>query len=220
MHKFRFKFSKTGRAAYISHLDTMRTFQRAITRAKLPAKHTEGFNPQIYISIALPLSLGYTSECEFMDLILLDFLPKDEILSRMNAVLPDGIRLLDAYEQKMKTKEIAAARFLLTMEYDNGLTDEIVSGVTNLLHSNSLVVLKKSKRGEVETDIAPMIRNLVISTDGNQIKMDATLAAGNTVSLNPDYLIRAIGRYLPECSPDFVEYHRVEVLCENGEVFC
>ncbi len=220
MHKFRFKFSKTGRAAYISHLDTMRTFQRAIARAKLPAKHTEGFNPHAYISIALPLSLGYTSECEYLDLVLLELIPEEEIVSRMNAVLPDGIRLLGAYEQKMKPKEICAARFLVTMEYDNGLTDEIISGVTALLSSASLTVLKKSKRGEVETDIAPMIRNLDVSVCENQIKLDATLAAGNTVSLNPDYLLRAIERYQPELSPDFTEFHRVEVLCENGEVFC
>ena len=220
MHKFRFKFSKTGRAAYISHLDTMRTFQRAIARAKLPAKHTEGFNPHAYISIALPLSLGYTSECEYLDLILLELLPEDEIISRMNAVLPDGIRLLGAYEQKMKTKEIGAARFAITMEYDNGCADAIVSEVNTFLNADSIVVLKKSKRGEVETDIAPMIRNISVSSDENTIRLDATLAAGNTVSLNPDYLIRAIERYIPKCAPDFTEFHRIEVLCENGNVFC
>lgn len=220
MHKFRFKFSKTGRAAYISHLDTMRTFQRAIARAKLPAKHTEGFNPHAYISIALPLSLGYTSDCEYMDLVLLELLPEKEIVSRMNAVLPDGVRLLGAYEQKMKAKEISAARFDVTLEYDSGLTDEIISGVTKLLNSESIIVLKKSKRGEVETDIAPMIRDLSVSAEGNRLKLDAVLAAGNTVSLNPDYLLRAIERYAPRCSPDFAEFHRTEVLCENGEVFC
>ena len=50
----RLLFSKTGRAKYISHLDLMRTFQRAFARAKIPIKHTEGFNPHPFVSIALP----------------------------------------------------------------------------------------------------------------------------------------------------------------------
>ena len=56
------RFSKTDEAAYISHLDLMHCMQRIITRAKLPVWYTEGFNQHIYISIALPLSTGYSGE--------------------------------------------------------------------------------------------------------------------------------------------------------------
>ena len=49
----RLLFSKTGRAKYISHLDLMRTFQRAFARAGIQIKHTEGFNPHPFVSIAL-----------------------------------------------------------------------------------------------------------------------------------------------------------------------
>ena len=59
----RIQFIKTGRARYISHLDLMRTFQRAFLRAGLHVKHTEGFNPHAYVSIALPLSVGFSSHC-------------------------------------------------------------------------------------------------------------------------------------------------------------
>lgn len=41
----RLLFSKTGRAKYISHLDLMRTFQRAFFRSGHQVRHTEGFNP-------------------------------------------------------------------------------------------------------------------------------------------------------------------------------
>ena len=58
----RLLFSKTGRAKYISHLDLMRTFQRAFARAGIAIKHTEGFNPHPFVSIALPLSVGYSSQ--------------------------------------------------------------------------------------------------------------------------------------------------------------
>ena len=54
------RFSKTDEAAYISHLDLMHCMQRVIARAQLPVWYTEGFNQHIYISIALPLSTGYS----------------------------------------------------------------------------------------------------------------------------------------------------------------
>ena len=66
MPKDRLLFVKEGRARYISHLDLMRTFQRAFLRADIPIKHTEGFNPHPFISIALPLSLGFSSQCEIL----------------------------------------------------------------------------------------------------------------------------------------------------------
>ena len=67
MDKLRLRFSKTGRAIYISHLDLMAAMQRAFARAELPLKFSEGFNPHPQISILLPLSVGTASVCELMD---------------------------------------------------------------------------------------------------------------------------------------------------------
>ena len=55
----RIRFTKTGEAKYISHLDLYRFMLRALKRAKLPVWHTEGFNPHVYVTFALPLSLKY-----------------------------------------------------------------------------------------------------------------------------------------------------------------
>lgn len=219
MHKFRIKFSKTGRAAYLSHLDTMRTLQRAIARATLPVKHTEGFNPHAYISIALPLSLGYTSDCEYLDLILLELLPENEIISRLNAVLPEGFRVLRAYEQETKVKEISGAKFVLEFVYDNGFDENVVSGLEELLTRPSIMVMKKSKRGETETDIAPMIYSLAFAPEEEKLRVFAHLAAGSAMSLNPEYLLRVIENEAPSLAPDFVRFHRVAVTCADGSEF-
>ena len=219
MHKFRIQFSKTGRAAYLSHLDTMRTLQRAIARAKLPVKHTEGFNPHAYISIALPLSLGYTSDCEYLDLILLELLPENEILDRLNAVFPEGFRVLRAYEQEMKVKEIAGAKFVLDFEYDKGFDESVVAGLEKLLTRSSILVMKKSKRGETETDIAPMIYSLAFVPEEGKLRVLAHLAAGSAMSLNPEYLLRVIHNEAPNLAPDFVRFHRVAVTCSDGSDF-
>ena len=67
MDKLRLRFRKTGRAVYISHLDLMHTMQRAFSRAGYELKYSEGFNPHLYITFALPLSLGMESDYEVLD---------------------------------------------------------------------------------------------------------------------------------------------------------
>ena len=94
MYKTRILFSKDSPASFISHLDLMRTFQRAVIRAGLNVRHTEGFNPHACIYIAQPLSLGYKSECEMLDVILLDMPDYDDIVTCLNSALPEGLKAL------------------------------------------------------------------------------------------------------------------------------
>lgn len=218
MRKMRLLFKKEGRAAYISHLDTMRTLQRAIARAQITAKHTEGFNPHAYIAIALPLSLGYTSACEMMDFVLLDDTPGFDVVARLNRALPEGIVALEAYENGRKVREIASARYHITLEYDNGVSDALTETLKDFFARKPILIMKKSKRGEREVDITELIRRVSIEAKEGTVLLDATLAAGNE-SLNPELLVRAIRTYLPECAPDFERYHRFAVLDAQGAEF-
>ena len=89
--KLRLRFSKTGRAKYISHLDLMATMRRALLRAGLNLEYSKGFNPHPYMSVALPLPVGNGSICELMDVgITIDTLP-DGLPGKINEVLPDGL---------------------------------------------------------------------------------------------------------------------------------
>ena len=98
MDKLRLKFSKTGRAVYISHLDLMRTMQRVFSRAGVPLKYSEGFNPHAKISIILPLTVGTASLCEYMDFALAEDRDLAALPETLNAYMPEGIRALEAYE--------------------------------------------------------------------------------------------------------------------------
>ena len=104
MREIRLRFSKTGQAKYISHLDTNRVFSRAFARAKLNLWFTQGFNPHPYMSFSLPLSLGVESLCENVDIRILDDISNDEVKKRVNDALPLGIRILDVYDDFMVTK--------------------------------------------------------------------------------------------------------------------
>ena len=112
----RLLFSKTGRAKYISHLDLMRTFQRAFARAGISIRHTEGFNPHPFVSIALPLSVGYSSECEILEFGLLEGTPYEAVPERLTAAMPEGIVVHDCYPAQRKMKELAFVNYIMNLE--------------------------------------------------------------------------------------------------------
>ncbi|MCX5710732.1 MAG: TIGR03936 family radical SAM-associated protein [Candidatus Omnitrophica bacterium] len=95
MYKIDFVFSKTDWMKYISHLDLMRLFVRAMRRAQLPLKNTEGFSPHPKLSLKRALKLGLESESEEGSIILKVPVSAQEFITRLQAQLPEGIRLKD-----------------------------------------------------------------------------------------------------------------------------
>ena len=212
-------FEKTGNAVWISHLDLMRLFQRAFKRAGLPLTHTQGFNPRPSVSIALPLSVGVKSGCELLDFDLdgMD-VPCDEICSRLNAALVDGIRVLQVYDNGSKIKNLAYLRSVITLEYDGGVPDGAGDSLRQLLSRPNLSVEKKGKNGVVEQDIIPMLRSFEIRIFGNAVELEIVACCQNP-TLNPMQIHGAILRYLPELAPDFARVCRVELYDTNENVF-
>lgn len=220
MNRHRLRFSKTDVAVYISHLDTMRTFQRAFLRAGIRVKHTEGFNPHAFISIAIPLSVGQESNCELLDFELAgaDVKP-EQVPGLLNQVLPEGIVVKDCYENGRSLKELAFLSCRGTLSFDDKIPDGCMAALERLYSAKELVITKKSKKGPVETDIRPMIRSLMLEQEGDsQIKIEAVVSAQNPF-LNPDYLVAAIRQKLPEYAPDFAQSLRLELHDRNMELF-
>lgn len=217
----RLLFSKTGRAKYISHLDLMRTFQRAFQRADLTIKHTEGFNPHPFISILLPLSLGFSSQCEVLEFQLLDSISPEEVPARLNAVLPEGIAVERCYEEGRKAKELTWVDYQLIMEYDNGVPSGCAEAWQDLLGWEKLEVAKKSKKsktGETIVDIIPLVKSFSVTEEEGAVVLDAVISAQNP-GLNPQLLMSALEREYPDLVPDFVRFHRVAVLDKEGQPF-
>ncbi|MBM3243599.1 MAG: DUF2344 domain-containing protein [Candidatus Omnitrophica bacterium] len=95
MYRVSFVFTKTGLMKYISHLDLMRLFMRAMRRAELPLKLSEGFSPHPKLSLKRALKLGLESENEEASVLLtLPVLP-EEFKNRLQQKLPEGIRIKD-----------------------------------------------------------------------------------------------------------------------------
>lgn len=216
----RLLFEKKGNAIWISHLDLMRLFQRAFKRAGLPLKHTQGFSPRPSVSIALPLSVGIESNCELLDFELDAYdVTCQEICSRLNSVVVDGVKVLDVYEMGRKIRDLSLLRCRCYMEYDSGVPENAVSELEALFRRPSIIVPKKTKNGIQDQDIIPMIRSISISKAGEQeIEIDSVICCQNP-TLNPTQLLLAIQRELPQLSPDFSRCSRMEIYDDNNNVF-
>ncbi|MBU0683508.1 MAG: TIGR03936 family radical SAM-associated protein [Candidatus Omnitrophica bacterium] len=95
MKKYDFTFEKKGKMVYISHLDVMMLFRRAVRRAAVPFVLTKGFSPRVKISIPKALKLGVESSNEEMSLWLNDEMARDEVMRLINMELPKEIKILN-----------------------------------------------------------------------------------------------------------------------------
>lgn len=220
MREVRLRFSKTGQAKYISHLDTNRVFSRAFARAKINLWYTQGFNPRPYMSFSLPLSLGVESYCENVDIRIIDDLTDEEIKVRVNDALPLGIRIVDVYDDFMDCHDIVYSDYVYKFEFkDNELALEKIKVV---LESDAIMAQKKAKQGKrrvlKETDIKQFIVKYNISIRDDNIILNIRLLAGPDKNLNPtllfdtiirlidmDYEWKSIGR-INLLTKDFKEY--------------
>lgn len=216
MPKHRLAFSKADTAKFISHLDLMRTFQRAFLRAGIAVKHTEGFNPHAFVSIPLPLSVGFSSACEVLECQVLN-VPLEEVPARMNAALPAGITVTRCYEAVRPVKELCYVNYIVTLEYETGAPFGAERDIQALLERDSLVMTKRSKKaksGFTEVDLIPLIARASVEERRDTIALDLVLKAQNP-GLNPELVVAAVREHCPDASPDFVSIHRRAVLDGN-----
>lgn len=216
----RLLFEKKGNAIWISHLDLMRLFQRAFKRAGLPLTHTQGFNPRPSVSIALPLSVGVESQCELLDFELYgDSFSYDEICTRLNSALVEGVHVLSVYGDCAKIKDIAYLDCGISLEYDTCIPQGAEESILSLFSKPEIIMEKRSKNGIKEENIIPMIRKLVISrVDENVLQIFARVCCQNP-SLNPLQIPAAIEKYLPEYKPDFSKCIRYEIYDTKEKIF-
>ena len=212
MSELRLLFEKRGTARYISHLDLMQVFRRAFARADVPLGFSKGFHPHPAITILLPLSTGFESVCELLDFELDAPRLPDNFLYKLNRALPAGICVTGVSESHTPARLIRYAAYEIYTEMD--VTPE---ALTELFSRDALVITKRTKRGESETNILPLLRDFRAEPQGDGILIRVKVAAGNE-SLNPEYVIAAIEKYCG-VTASYTSYLRREIFTEDLQVF-
>ena len=193
----RLKFRKVGSLQYISHLDLQRTFNRVISRACIPVWYTKGFNPHIKLVFSTPLSVGAQSVYEFLDIRIDRQMSCDELKERLNRELTEELWIEEAYIPSTEFSQIAWATYTIDL-YCQHADAQLAEQIQQVLTTSPLVLLKKTKSGEKEVDIIPMIHAVKSEYDEPQkrIQIHATLRASSTEFLNPELLITGLKQKL------------------------
>ncbi len=187
MPNFRVTFSKDDVLVYISHLDLNHAFIRALNRADIKLKFSEGFNPHPKIVFALPLSVGMEGENEMVDIGVAD---EDMTAERFGELLagqmPPHITIKKVEIAETKLKDITSASYVIYIcKLD-------VADKLEKLFDGEISVLKKTKSGEKQVMISDQIRNIRICENGSETEIHAILDASPDSYLNPELLVRAI----------------------------
>ncbi|MBR2591009.1 MAG: TIGR03936 family radical SAM-associated protein [Clostridia bacterium] len=188
MREVRLEYTKLGNTKYISHLDLNRVFFRAVRRAEIPLWFTEGYNPKPYFKYAQSLPLGVESECECVDIRLTDDNYSNSLLKeKLNAVLPEGIRILRVHEPKMKANDIYAAVYEIAYEVEH--PESVIKKMDTVLSGDALYVTKKVKHGrkksDEDVDILPNVITYAFEQKENilLLKILATAEQNNTLNV-------------------------------------
>ncbi len=209
--KVRIKFSKSGSMVYIGHLDIMRYFQKAIRRSGLPIKYSEGFNPHQIMSFAAPLGVGLSSSGEYMDIELKEFVPSQEALQRLQAAMVDGMEVTSFRYLPDNTKNamssVSAASYILSYKHPEKfpytITELQAAKKAFFDDAGTIPIIKKTKKGERELDLKPLIYDFTISEVCNScgdsgIIFSLLVSTGSTDNIKPelvlDHFFRSMGK--------------------------
>jgi radical SAM-linked protein len=192
----RFQFSKGPEVRFLSHLDVVRTMERALRRAHLPIAYSEGFSPRPIMSYGYALPVGILSEAEYGDFVFARKIDPDEFVVRYNQHLPQGFRVLRAERVADRTpalmRAINAASWSVLLRGQG--TEEISKRLEWLQGVDSFVVKRETNKGSREIDVRPLLYAVVgVQTVDTGTVIQCYSGLGNEANLRMNELGELLG---------------------------
>jgi len=204
---------------FLGHLELMKLFERIFRLHRYPLKFSEGFNPRPRMTFASPLSVGYASKGEVMEVILDEMLPLEQV---MNTRFPDGITVLDAaYVETKKSLmgSIHHSEYLIKVELKQNVPG-IASQFEQFINQPSIFYEKKSKKGVLrQIDAKPQLLNAkMIFSEENEFVIRCQLQTSSQGNLNPETLMKCFLAYLQlSDQAEAILVERLEMFTEDGK---
>jgi radical SAM-linked protein len=155
--RVRVRWGRQGLVRFLSHLDNVRVFERAIRRSDIPIEYSQGFHPHMKLSFGPPLQLGYSSEAEYFDMTL-DQPFRPDMADRLNAEMPDGFLIYEArpnYTGKKVSISGKLNRAVYEIVVDGGFDYSVA--IEKLMARESIEIKRESKKEVKTIDIRPAI---------------------------------------------------------------
>jgi len=191
----RIRFSEHGKVRFISHRDAARAFERAFRICELPLAFTQGFSPRPKVSFGLALSVGHSSDAEYLDVELTRPVAVDALVEPLTSALPEGLTVtgIAPLADRAPALQEAVSAVAWQIEVIDAGTGAAPVGlaetVTSALAAPALPVVRTRKGKQVEDDVRPALRRIDVSGPGALTVEVATRPTG----VRPNEIVDALG---------------------------
>jgi radical SAM-linked protein len=196
MPRYVARFEKGGYTKYISHLDLLRVFKRAFKVMGLDIRYSNGYNPHPKMSFAQPLSLGYSSLCEYLEFETLTPHDPESLREDLAKNLPRDLAITELFQFDSKVKTLAAesdaCEYRIFVPFE-GTEEQFRDLFTSYMAQDRITALKKMKKTKTleEVDIKDKIRSWKVSKEGDNAVIDCILDSGSHSNLSPELVIKS-----------------------------
>ena len=196
MPRYVARFEKGGYTKYISHLDLLRVFKRAFKVMGLDIRYSNGYNPHPKMSFAQPLSLGYSSLCEYLEFETITPHDPDSLKEDLAKNLPRDLAITELFQFDSEVKTLAAesdaCEYRIFVPFE-GTEEEFRDLFTSYMAQDRITALKKMKKTKTmeEVDIKDKIRSWKVSKEGDNAVIDCILDSGSHSNLSPELVIKS-----------------------------
>lgn len=197
MQRLRLRFSRGEEVKYISHLDLMRCWERALRRVEIPLAYSEGFTPHPRLSLAAPLPIGVTSEAELMDITLQKSLSPYFLIRTMAQQLPQGIDILEVHQIPLiipsLQSQLRYAEYRVAVKAIKSL-EEMQAAIITLLRAERLPWQHMRDTGPRRYDLRALIEHIwVISWCESTFTLGMKLRCDSRGTGRPEQVTQALG---------------------------
>ena len=217
--KIRIKFAKYGTMKFIGHLDIMRFFQKAIRRAEIDVKYSEGFSPHQIMSFAAPLGVGIESVGEYMDIEVLSMTSTEEMKQALNRVMVEGVEVISVCvlpdNAKNAMASVAAALYRIKMKEGSFPIDNLEGKLLDFYKQEKIPYTKETKKSVVELDLKQGLYEIGTDEDG-AIRM--LINASSSGNIKPTLVLEKFCEFVNiQISQSAYQVTRLEIYTDLAE---
>ena len=180
---------------FIGHLDMMRYFQKAVRRAKIDIRYSEGYSPHQIMSFAAPLGVGITSDGEYFDIEVNESMTSKEAVAALNETMVDGVEVTSFSMEEWK--RIVKERF-----WD----------------SPQFTIIKKTKKSEREVDLKPLVYAFSVEEEQGRPAFFLQVSTGSVDNIKPELVLSSVYQLCGlEYCESAIQIHRLEVYARDEQ---
>lgn len=199
MYEYRLRFSKEANFKFVSHLEMIKSIERALRRAQIPLAYSEGFHPHPRLSFGPALAVGISSIDEYFDLVLREEREPEALVAKLNQVLPTGLEITAARRCKTAVKPLNAiinrAAYLVELVATPETVNTVTARISEITAAAEIIVTRTNKNISKTVNIRPWLHSIKIENGSlNRLHIRISGEIGSGGNLRPEEILALIAQ--------------------------